>query len=57
MRAVFKSIGVDRDLHKFIEVWDRFEGPTESLRSTPANASEVIVNLALVLLSGRKSDT
>jgi hypothetical protein len=56
MKAIFKSIGMDQNLHKFIEVWDRFERPTESLRSTGADPSEVLVNLAVVLVSGRKHD-
>jgi hypothetical protein len=54
MVAIFKSIGVDQNLHKFIEVWNRFEAPTESLRLSRANASEVVVNLAVGLLSSRR---
>lgn len=54
MKAVFQSIGVDRELHKFIEVWDRFESPAESLRSAPSTASEIIKQLAVVLVSGVK---
>jgi len=53
MKAVFEKIGVDRDKHKFIEVWNRFEGPAEILRSDPERASKVIMELAIKLVSSK----
>jgi hypothetical protein len=53
MKTVFEKIGVDRDKHKFIEVWNRFEGPAETLRSDPGKASKVIMELAIRLVSSK----
>ncbi|KAI1124133.1 hypothetical protein F5Y10DRAFT_280401 [Nemania abortiva] len=54
MKAVFENIGVDREIHKFIEVWNRFEGPAEDLRLKKEQSSETIVKLALAFVSSKK---
>ncbi len=57
MRSIFESIGLDRDQHKFIEVWNRFEEPADSLKTKAANTaagSEVVLTLARNLVAGIK---
>ncbi|KAK0662083.1 putative peptidase [Cercophora samala] len=55
MKLVFQKIGVDREIGKFIEVWEYFEGPTEGLRVGGAGkAWEVVTGLAVRFVSSMK---
>ncbi|KAK0744673.1 Alpha/Beta hydrolase protein [Apiosordaria backusii] len=50
MKSVFQKIGVDREIGKFIEVWEYLEGPTAALGSGGAatcKAWEIVTNLAV----------
>lgn len=53
MKALFEKIGVDREKHKFIEVWNRFEGPAEALRSGQGKVSKVVMELAVKFVSSK----
>ncbi|KAI1747316.1 hypothetical protein F4782DRAFT_521511, partial [Xylaria castorea] len=53
MKAVFEKIGVDREKHKFIEVWNRFEDPAKLLRSGSGKASKVVMELAVKFVSSK----
>ncbi|KAL2871407.1 S8 family peptidase [Aspergillus lucknowensis] len=52
MRNVLRRIGLDSTTHKFIEVWNHFDGPTESLKSGKTAKLGVIARLARDLISG-----
>ncbi|KAK4642831.1 hypothetical protein QC761_401030 [Podospora bellae-mahoneyi] len=53
MKLVFQKMGVDREIGKFIEVWEYFEGPTEGLRMG-GKAPEVVTGLAVRFVSSMK---
>ncbi|KAK4205446.1 putative peptidase [Triangularia verruculosa] len=56
MKLVFQKIGVDREIGKFVEVWEYFEGPTDALRSGgAAKAWETVTSLAVRFVSSMKS--
>ncbi|KAI0099322.1 hypothetical protein GGR51DRAFT_396279 [Nemania sp. FL0031] len=54
IKAIFENIGLDHEIHKFIEVWNRFEGPAEDLRSKKEPASHIIIKLAVAFVSSKK---
>ncbi|KAJ4178293.1 hypothetical protein NW755_013305 [Fusarium falciforme] len=56
MHGVLRAIGLDEGQQRFIEVWRRFDGPAQELKSPGINSSgealDVVAKLARDLVSG-----
>ncbi|RSL83236.1 hypothetical protein CEP51_004660 [Fusarium floridanum] len=56
MQGVLRAIGLDEGQQRFIEVWRRFDGPAQELKSPGINSSaealDIVAKLARDLVSG-----
>ncbi|KAM6513565.1 hypothetical protein FALCPG4_015958 [Fusarium falciforme] len=56
MHGVLRAIGLDEGQQRFIEVWRRFDGPAQELKSPGINSSaeslDIVAKLARDLVSG-----
>jgi hypothetical protein len=56
MHGVLRAIGLDEGQQRFIEVWRRFDGPAQELKSPGINSSgealDIMAKLARDLVSG-----
>ncbi|KAI1427616.1 hypothetical protein F5Y12DRAFT_711841 [Xylaria sp. FL1777] len=53
MKTVLKKIGVDQEVHKFIEVWNRFEDPAKRLKMNQGDASNIMIELAVSIVASQ----